>query len=909
MGQLSRLNLVRSVKQEKALVTNIDRWFIETKLSPPSVSRAGLVRRGSTIEALDAIDNHPVCFMTAPAGFGKTCLLAEWRGLELDRGNRVAWVSLEDGDAERQQFLSYVILSIVNSGVALDDLEFAAQQGLVEISTDVIVPRLVSSLAQNDKPLTLILDDYHCASRDEINAVLSEIIAHRPACLRIIVSSRTPPDLDRAALIASGTAFELASDRLRFSRDEAHAILCDVVDEATRDEIFEQTEGWPIAIQLARLASKNGQEPCAAPIGGEHIVEYFTRQILDQFTDKEREFLLRTSILERFSPELAAAVTGIDSIQSLIHQSNPIRSLLISLDEGSAWYRYHHLFSELLLQQLKIEDPNVVPDLHRKASRWFENNGLVLDAVSHASQSGDTETAARIVTDAGGWALVLYGGVGLIRSLLRHFTREEFDRYPRLRVAYVYSLVKDGDIKNAEAELALVDPEQTEALPDERLYRDLHILRSLLSAYKDEVLTTESTEDLRKMIEFWSTTDQLGIGTLKACLALAEIAISDFDAAEVTASNGIMSMRQAGSVLGINYCYIHLGQCAFYRGDFELAQAHFAEAASMAKDNFGADSRLQVNCDIDLEALHFWQRPNEVDQENLEKLVVKACGTDSWFDIYASGFITLFELHRTARNHDGAEKLLQLCQATCRKREIARLAGLISVFKLQAALSGGAEKEVVLSIDACLEVLRKRSLKDQPGLWMIRLEAACILGVAQLEMHPVSGIRDVLGEAVRVAEEIGSDFYLTRLLILRGTLRGDQRGINAGLDDMFRAARLAVRASMRTPFCTTRASRKYLRAVIRIARERPERRLAVNFLTECLALKLSASPDSKDHLLSAREHDVLEELALGKSNKEIARSLDMTDHTVKFHLKNIFSKLSVENRIAAINTGRDLDLI
>ncbi len=854
MGQLSVLNPVRPMAQDEALATNIGPWFIETKLSPPSVSHARLVRRGPAIEALDAIDNHPVCFTTAPAGFGKTCLLAEWRQLELERGNRVAWVSLEEGDAEHRQFLSYVILSIVNAGVPLDDLEFAAQQGFVEVSADVIVPRLVSALASNDESLTLILDDYHRASCDEINAAVSEIIAHRPACLRLIISSRTPPDLDRGALIASGTAFELASDRLRFSRDEARAILGDVVDDATSDELFEQTEGWAVAIQLARLARENGREPSAAPLGDEHIVDYFTRQILDQSTDEERAFLLRTSILDRFSPVLAEAVTGINSIESFIHQSNHVRSLIISLDDRGTWYRYHHLFSELLLQQLKIQDPNIIPDLHRKASQWFGDNGFILDAVSHATQAGDTETAARMVTDAGGWALVLYGGIGFIRSLLRHFTRENFDKFPRLRVAYAYSLVKDGEIKNAEAQLALVDPEQTEPVSDEGFYRDFHIMRSLLSGYKDEVLTIESAEELRKQIEYWSTTDQLGIGTLQACLALAEIALGEFEAAESAASNGVMSMRQADSVLGINYCYIHLGQCALYRGDFELARAHFTEAASMAQDNFGADSRLQTNCDIGLEALRFWQRSDGLSQENLEKLLVRACGTDSWFDIYASGFITLFEFNRTIRSLERADNLLKLCQATCRKRDISRLVRLLPAFELQAALAGNTEKEVVLAINRCVEMLREDSLKDQPGFWMVRLETACTLGVAQLEKNPVAGLQDVLDEAVRVANQIGSEFYQARLFVLRGTLRGEQRGIGAGLDDMFRAARLAARASIRTPFCTTRATLKYLRAVVRVGRERPERRLEVSFLTECLALRSSTSRDSKDHLLSARCH-------------------------------------------------------
>lgn len=901
--------MAQSMTEKESLQSNLGHWFIASKLSPPSVSHTRLVRRDRAIEALDAIEKQPICFTVAPAGFGKSCVLAEWHRAELDRGHSVAWLSLEDGDSERRQFLSYVVLSIVNAGISLGDLEFAAQQGFVEISIDLVIPRLVSLLTDNEYSLTLILDDYHRAECGEINATVSELIAHQPDGLRLIISSRTPPNLDRGALVASGRAFQLTSDRLRLSREETHAVLGDVVDDATKDKVFEQTEGWAVATQLARLAREDGREPAAAPLSDEHIVDYFTRQILDQSTDKERKFLLRTSILDRFSPELASAVTGIESIESFVHQSHHVRSLLVSLDDGGVWYRYHHLFAELLLQQLKIQDSDIVPDLHQEASRWFIDNGFILEAVRHATRSGDTESAARMVTNAGGWALVLYGGIGLIRSLLRLFDRDDFEKFPRLRIAYAYSLVKDGDIRNAEAQLTLVDPEQSESVFDEGFYRDYHIVRSLLSCYKDEILTEEFAEELRKKIEFWSTSDPLGVGTIQACLAFVEIALGNFDAADATSSSGVMSMRQADSVLGINYCYIHLGQCALYRGDFELARAHFTEAASMAKDNFGADSRLQTNCDIVLHALRFWQRPYELNQQSLEELLIRASRTDSWFDIYATGFITQMEFCRTQKNTDLAAKLLDLCQTTCRRRDISRLARLLPVFKLQVALSKSAEKDIALAIEKCVELLREDPLKDEPGFWIVRLETVCVLAAARLEGHFVDGIREFLDEAVRVANEVGTGLYMARLLVFRGTLRGEQRGSGAGLDDMFRAARLASRASIKAPFVSTHATLKYLRAVLRIGRERPERRLEVSFLTECLALRSSASTQNKDHLLSAREHDVLEELAMGKSNKEIARSLDMTDHTVKFHLKNIFRKLGVDNRIAATNAGRELDLI
>lgn len=884
-------------------------WFIATKLSPPSVPHARLIERHAAIAELESINRYRVCFLAAPAGYGKTCLLTDWRHQELAQGAHVAWLSLEENDSEIRQFLSYIILSIANSGVSVGDLEFAAQQGLVDISPHAIVPRLINTLMQSEiPPLTLILDDYHRASCGVIDSVVNNLITHSPKCLRIIISCRTLPDFDISTLFASGAAFEFASEQLRLTRDETHEVVGDVVDKAVCDEIFEQTEGWAVAVQLARLANESADNSVASTpaYNDEHIINYFTRQILDQSTEEERSFLLQTSILDRFSPELAATVTGNKSILSFIHQSRHVRSLLISLDETGSWYRYHHLFSDLLLQQLKIQNPDQLPILHKKASIWFEQNGLILDSVKHAKAAGDTPEAARMVMDAGGWELVLFGGIPFIRSLLRHFERRDFEKFPRLRVTYAYSLIKDGKIKDAEAQLALI---RSNPIDDETFHRDYYIIHTLLSTYKDALVAVDEVDELRNRTSLWNTKDVLGLGVLQAALAVSEMALGAFDAAEQSASRSVMSMRQADSVIGVNYSYIHLGQCAFYRGDFELARAHFTGASSMAEDNFGADSRLKTNCDISLFALNFWQRPDILDRDALSKSLISACETDSWCDIYMTGFTALFELLRISKSHSQIQEAQNLYQTACLNRDINRLTKLGSAYSLNIALVKNTHKDIALAIDACTETLRDANVMNEPGFWMVKFETLCILAIANLEGHQVDGLHEQLDDAIRISEEIGANLFLVRLLVLRGSLRAERKGADAGLSDISSAARLAARASIHQPFCATRAISKYLRSVIRIGRELPECRLEVSFLTECLVINPRSAGENGHQFLSAREHDVLEELARGKSNKEIARFLDMTDHTVKFHLKNIFKKLSVDNRIAAINTSRELDLI
>lgn len=473
--------------------------------------------------------------------------------------------------------------------------------------------------------------------------------------------------------------------------------------------------------------------------------------------------------------------------------------------------------------------------------------------------------------------------------------------------------MQNGDPKGAASQLGIVEIGGNYDRLTEGEKRDYFAVKAHLDIYQDALLSDASQSALADALESWPAHDARGAGVLQAASAIGANARWQFDAAIQAANDCVNAMRRANSVLGIGYSYIHLGQTAFYRGDMELANAHLEEAAGMAEENFGTDSRLKSNCDIILQSIKYWRNPADLDAKSLFSLLQIACDTDSWFDIYYTGFSCLIDYSFAIRDADLAAELLDLCKMTGRKRDIARLDLLLPFFELSVAMTNGDEKSMLLAAKKCEEW--HRDIKDD-----FALSASCIplaesmlmLGQARDAYCFTEADLLTLDKVIDLAEQRTANFFLVRLLILRARNCAARRGAQAGVADILNAARHAARTSIRTPFCASEDIAALVRATIRFGRDKPENRLEVAFLGDCLARGVSKRTDKSKvdgKILSARELDVLMELSAGQSNKGIARILNMTDHTVKFHLKNIFAKLHVDNRISAINAGRNLDLI
>ena len=371
--------------------------LLATKLHLPR-PQPGFVPRPRLLDQLDEGLARSLILVCAPAGFGKTALLADWVG----RGGRpVGWLSLDAGDNDPARFWR-------NAVAALD----TARPGIAERvgpmlgppappSFEGLVTALVNELAGQlaDGEVLLVLDDYHLIDSPPVHASLTFLLEHLPPGLHVVLASRADPPLPLARLRARGQLAELRAADLRFTAEEAAALLLEAagpgLPEASVAALEARTEGWAAGLQLAAL-SLRGQPDAAgfvATFSGSHryVLDYLAEEVLERQPEQLREFLLETSVLERLVGELCDAVTGRSDGQAMLEAIEAAGLFLVPLDEVRGWWRYHQLFADLLRARLQQEQPDRVPALHRNAATWSEEHGLADDAVRHALAAGDAE--------------------------------------------------------------------------------------------------------------------------------------------------------------------------------------------------------------------------------------------------------------------------------------------------------------------------------------------------------------------------------------------------------------------------------------------------------------------------------------------------------------------------------------
>jgi LuxR family transcriptional regulator, maltose regulon positive regulatory protein len=370
-----------------------------SKLRCPSV-RPGTVRRSSLIDRLARQDLRPIVSVVAPGGYGKTTLLSQWTE---SNGQAVAWVSVDEGDNDPRVLLTYV-------AAALDTVQPVGQRVFDALASPVssvpgsVVPRLGAALAAMTSPVVLVVDDVHLLRNSECRAALSVLADHVPAGSRLVFAGRDEPPLQVARLRVEGKITEIGPADLSLNRAEAAALLraAEVaLDDADVAELHQQTEGWAAGLYLAALAIREGGVPGGA--GGSFsgadvfVTEYVESEFLARISDPHRVFLTRTAVLERMSGPLCEAVLELPGSGATLAELARSNLLLVPLDRRGQWYRYHHLFRDILLAQLERLEPGLIRVLRRRAAAWCWQNDLPEEALEYSMAAGDVEAAAQLV--------------------------------------------------------------------------------------------------------------------------------------------------------------------------------------------------------------------------------------------------------------------------------------------------------------------------------------------------------------------------------------------------------------------------------------------------------------------------------------------------------------------------------
>jgi LuxR family maltose regulon positive regulatory protein len=903
--------------------------LLTTKLHVPR-PQPGFVPRQRLAEALGEGLARGRVLVCAPAGFGKTALLADWAS-----GGRwpVAWLGLDGGDSDPARFWRYAVAALDRARPGL-----AARVGpLPARSFDGLVAALINELAADPGPdeVLLVLDDYHLVDSGPVHESAALLLENLPPGLRVVVSSRADPPLPLARLRAHGQLAELRAADLRFTPEEAAALLGEAagpgLPATAVAALVDRTEGWAAGLQLAGLSLRGQADATGfvAAFSGSHrfVLDYLADEVLDGQTGEVRAFLLETSVLERLTGELCDAITGRTGSQAMLAGIERAGLFLVPLDEVRRWWRYHHLFADLLRARLQAERPGRALALHRAAAAWCEEHGLADDAVRHALAAGDPAWAARLVEWHVEEMLGRSEGVTL-RRWLSALPAESVRARPRLCLAQAYAAAMGFQLEALEALLEHAD--HAFAVSGDEPYEP-----SLGPPQGDSVLAnvpagiaflSASLARLRGDAALAADYNQQALAHLgdddwlMRCFVRWNQAVTDWLAARLGPAERnlaeVLAERQAadeffGGFLPMRVCY-DLGEVQRIQGNLDAALATYRHAL----DTFAESSQTALTGPAHVGLAQVLYERDELDAA-LDHATrgVALCRELAFTPALAAGLAMVARIRHAHGDATAAlEAMGEAGQAGLSPQVIA-LFNQVPAQRVRLLLAHGDVNAAArwataagLSPDdepdyprepAYLVLARVQLAQDDPGSALTLLQRLLDAAASQGRTGSIIEIQALLALALAAC---GDRAIALGVLAETLTLAGPQGYVRVFADEGAPMHALLADLSSARPAQQPAAGRidpGYLAALIRAcdpADATPRRRAA-------------AAPPGLAEPLTDRELEVLRLLAAGKSNQRIAHDLVVALDTVKKHVTHILGKLGAANRTEAVARARDLGLV
>jgi LuxR family maltose regulon positive regulatory protein len=906
--------------------------LLATKLRVPR-SHDVLVRP-RLLERLEEAASRELLLVSAPAGFGKSTLLAEWaRG----GGRLVAWVSLDADDNDPARLWRYLVAAVEQLHPGLEERALPLLHAPDQPALEALVTAVVNELAAAQRELSIVLDDYHVIESRPIHDSLALLLERLPPGVHVAIAGRGDPPLPLARMRARGQLAEVRAEDLRFTPDEAVSLMRESwgldLPEASVLELGDRTEGWVTGLQLAALTLRRGVDPAGLIKGfsGGHryVLDYLTGEVLERQPDDVRRFLLDTSILERLSGPLCDAVTGRCDGQRMLEDLERANLFLVALDEERRWYRYHRLFADLLRVRLRTENAERPPGLHRRAAAWFEEHGLIDDAVRHAMAAGDPHLAARLVEESFDEVLRRAEGATL-RRWLAALPAQVVRSRPRLSVAQALAAFNAGRLEAVEpllkdAERALAEPPEEARdgagapSADESALANLPAAIALLRAglawsRGDAERTVERALQARAHLGADAAEDgppiairwQLGLAAwMRGNLPEAERVFAGL-AAQGRATGPPHLALSAGAILGaVQRAGGRLGAALrTYREGLEFAsQPGRPLVLTAGTAHVGMAEVLYQRDQLDDALRH-------VDQG------IALCRQLTSTQSLAQGLATLAWIRQARGDPASALEAMEEARRAFPDPDTVSLYNPVPAERARLLLANGAVAEAAGRVEDL-----GLSQRDEPTY--AREREYLVLARVLLAREAPARALELLGRLDALARAQGR----TASLIEAGALQalalhavGDRAG---ALTALVEALGLAWPEGYVRVFADEGpAMASLLGAVVgggRRERAAGVEEIPMDYLGRLLRATQPApaaagpeaprTPAALVEALTERELEVLRMLAAGKRNQEIADELVVTLHTVKKHVTHTFEKLGAANRTQAVAHARQLGLL
>jgi LuxR family maltose regulon positive regulatory protein len=905
---------------------------------PPA--RPDLVPRPRLVERLDEglRQGHKLTMVSAPAGFGKTTLLSTWIA-SLDRP--VAWLSLDEGDAEPTRFWSYVIAALQTvpalgqSGVV--ETVLAALQSPQPPSVEAVLTALINEIASAPEPLMLVLDDYHLIDTQPIHSGVAFLLEHQPPNMHIAITTRKDPMLPLSKLRVRRQVTEIRATDLKFSQEEALAFYGQIASlDLTPDEVAllgARTEGWIAGLQLAHFSLERQTDRSAfidAFSGDDRqVMDYLGDEVLNQQPEEVRDFLLYTSILDRLhGPLCDALLEGLDgdgvpgSSQEILEYLERSNLFVVPLDNKRQWYRYHHLFGDLLRSRLRSTRPQRISELHRRASAWYEDHGYLNGAVQHALADPDP---SRAVSLAERYAMTM-----LFRSETRT-TLGWFEAlpdgaictHPLLCVMYAWALalaeqtaaLDEVNQKLAAAEQAVISEEVDPDLGNLVLGHVASIQAYSLQPTGAGEYDPQRAIALTRRADDLLPEDELGIRSVNGLQAgNAHLALGDLPAAQAAYEETFDMAHAGGNLYVAAYAAIAQALIAYYRGRLRQAAEicrtglrEFGELLGRSVERLPAMGGLYIGLGMVLLEQY------KLDQA--EPALLKGLDLLQWTGEFASktlGYTALVRLRQAQGNVDAVEEALAKVEDVWPDGRFYTGALRAQHLLWRSAQDPKAWSKAVRWAEAHEPDLDRAAELRGISAWEELQELAHLtwVRVQIMQVQKLAPVLAYLNRRLDQADTHGLGHLLIEFSILKALAHEAGGETDLALGALSRALRLGEHEGYVRLF--VEAGAPMARLLYQAADQGLAPDYAGRLLTEFGDEAPTAPQPTQAELiepLSEREIEVLQLIAQGLSNREVAQRLYLSPHTVRAHASNIYGKLSVRNRTEAVDRARALGIL
>lgn len=875
--------------------------ILATKLYVPP-ARLEVVPRPRLVEGLNEGLHRKLTLVCAPAGFGKTTLVGEWvAGCE----RPVAWLSLDEGDSDRTRFLTYLVAALRTVSANIGEGILVALASPRPPPTEVVLTALLNEISSVEDDFVLVLDDYHVVDSEAVDDALAFMVGNLPPRMHMLIATREDPNLPLSRLRVRNQLTELRAADLRFTPGEAAAFLNGAMglDLSAEDiaALEARTEGWIAGLQLAALSMRNYEDTTGfieSFTGSHHfILDYLIEEVLGRQSEGIQTFLLRTSILDRMCGPLCDAVlrdrsgSGRETLEHLEHAS----LFIVPLDEERRWYRYHHLFAELLRQRLRQsdasstgDDENNVAELHRRASMWHEENGLVVEAFRHAVAADDVERAARLV-EGDGTSLIFRGAAAPALDWLESLPTTALDAIPPLWVTYATSLFFDGQIAAVEPKLRAAEAAMRDAGPDDE------------------------------------TRDVIGrIASMRATLAIITHDVETI----IAQSRRALEYLRPGNLPGRAAAAFTLGYAHQLRGDRAAAREAYTEVLSFGD----SDPMYTIAATLSLGQIQEADNELPLAARTYER-VVEMAGNPPWA-IACEAHIGLARIHYQWNEMDTAEHHGQKCLHLTRQMESTDTTASYAIFLARLKLTGGDASAATAVLDETESFVREHGFEHRlpdiaaaKVLTMLhrgnisdasRLAEAHEIPINQARVYLANddpsaalAVLDPLREKMEAKNREDERLQIMVLQTLARHAHGEKDGALRVLGDAL---------AMAEPGGFIRIFVDEGVPMARLLSEAASYGIMPDYAAKLLAVFEAEGREREEELylpharplvepLSERELEVLRLIAQGLSNREIGGRLFLALDTVKGHNRRIFAKLMVRRRTEAVAKARSLAIL